>query len=99
MNAANIEFPQAVCSDDKPHAPHRIAGTLREDCPGRPRPGMNGTHTFRVEVQFSDEVLETAIGIALRDGNAAVVAFLEKKLDNALEGGYFEGATVTLQQF
>lgn len=31
----DVEFPQAVCSDTKPHEPHRIIGTWRSTCPGR----------------------------------------------------------------
>lgn len=53
-------------------------------------------YTFTVQVQFSDEVLATAIEITMRDGNAAVISFLEKKIDNALEGGYFEQVDASL---
>lgn len=30
----DTEFPQAVCSNDQPHARHRIDGTWRQECPG-----------------------------------------------------------------
>jgi hypothetical protein len=34
-NEADIEFPQPVCIEEKPHARHRIIGTWRTECPGR----------------------------------------------------------------
>lgn len=33
---ADIEFPQPVCIEENPHPRHRIEGTWREQCPGRP---------------------------------------------------------------
>lgn len=32
----DIVFPRPVCIEAGPHAPHRIEGTWRTGCPGRP---------------------------------------------------------------
>jgi len=50
MNNDDIDFPQSVCSDDKPHASHRIAGTWRMFA-GRPDRVVDG----REFVNFGDE--------------------------------------------
>ncbi len=53
MHDDEIEFPQPVCTDDKPHAKHLIAGTWRTQCPGIEAPetaaGPNGCARTRAD--------------------------------------------------
>lgn len=95
----DIKFPQAACSVNEPHAPHIIAGTWRDQCPGIEPLAVadaNGAYTFTVRVRFSDEVLANAESVLFHHGEAAKRAYLERKIDNALEGGYFEHVEATL---
>lgn len=53
-------------------------------------------YTFTVEIEFSANVLACAEDAAQTHGADAARHYLERKVDRALEGGYFESVEVTL---
>lgn len=54
-------------------------------------------YTFTVEIEFSADVLACAEDVARTHGDEASRQYLERKVDRALEGGYFDSVNVTIQ--